>query len=217
MKIRSLALITVIFFSTQARAEQLGSLARQVAEEVSASERFLTPGQQGQVARHLEQIRSILNGSQPQPASPYVCTSRDNDGARPFMIGYKDFANVVRIPGTVLGDLQQCEAGLANARRVFNRLFLCGSRDNDGSRPYMVLALNGKESAVKLNNSASQSTEDCNSIVRSMQVRREGVLYCGSRDNDGSRPFVKMGYRFDGTFDKGNESYNSLAECIRAL
>lgn len=218
MKIRFLALIAVALFTTNARADQLADLARQVAEEVSSSERFLSPVQQGQVSRHLEQIRAILNGGGNQPGpSPYVCVSRDNDGSRPYVIGYKDFATVVRINGTTQNTLEACEQSIASGRRVFNRLFVCGSRDNDGSRPHALLALNGKEPALKLNNGTLNSIEDCQTVVRSMQVRREGVLYCGSRDNDGSRPFVKMGYRFDGSFDKGNESYNSLSDCIRTL
>lgn len=207
----------IAIFSNAARADQLADLAQQVAREVSEKERFLTNEQQSQVARQLNLIRNVLNGGGSPGDRNYVCTSRDNDGSRPYVIGYKDFASVVRIAGTTQSTLEACEQSLSKGRKVFDRLFVCGSRDNDGSRPYALLALNGPAAALKLEKGTMSSIDDCQTVIGSMVTRREGVLYCGSRDNDGSRPFVKMGYRFNGGFDTGNDSYNSLAECIKAL
>lgn len=203
-------------FSKPAHADQLGDLAQQVAREVIEKERFLSGDQQAQISRQLNLIRNVLNGGSPGDRN-YVCTSRDNDGSRPYVIGYKDFASVVRIAGTTQSTLEACEQSLSKGRKVFDRLFVCGSRDNDGSRPYALLALNGPAAALKLEKGTMSSIDDCQTVISSMVARREGVLYCGSRDNDGSRPFVKMGYRFNGGFDTGNDSYNSLAECIKAL
>ncbi len=85
------------------------------------------------------------------------------------------------------------------------------------SSPYRPNALNGATPALKLEKSTLGSLEDCQNAVNTMVVRREGVLYCGSRDNDGNRPYVKMGYRFSGQFETGNESYNTFADCVRAI
>jgi|GEM_PF-4362990 len=211
----SLALLTA--FSNAAQADQLAYLAQQVAREVSEKEPYLSNEQKSQVSRQLNQIRAILNGGGNPGDKNYICTSRDNDGSRPYVIGYKDFASVIRIEGTTQSTLEACEQSLAKGRRVYDRLFVCGSRDNDGSRPFALLALNGPNPALKLEKGTMNAIEDCQTVLSSMVTRREGVLYCGSRDNDGSRPFVKMGYRFSGGFETGNDSYNSLAECIKAL
>jgi len=218
---KTILLVTVSLIASltpSARAGQLADLASFVAGEVSAKERLLSPEQRSQVSRQLNQVLATLNNGGSNPGNrQYVCTSRDNDGNRPYVIGYKDFASVIRIDGTTLNSLEACENAIAKGRKVFDRLFVCATRDNDGNRPYSMMALNGGAPALKMENSTLNTVEDCQSVTASMVVRREGVLYCGSRDNDGQRPFVKMGYRFSGEFERGNEPYNSLADCVRAL
>lgn len=77
--------------SPSARAGQLADLASHVAGEVSAKERFLNPEQRSQVTRQLNQILASLNNGGSNPGNrQYVCTSRDNDGNRPYVkMGYR--------------------------------------------------------------------------------------------------------------------------------
>ncbi len=160
---------------------------------------------------------ALIPTSRAQAGNPsslnYVCVSRDNDGRGPYVFGYKDIANVVRISGTVLNTLEECESGLANARLSEDYLFACVSRDGDGLKPYAFVGLYGANPVLRLRHSNLGNAESCLSSIRSMQVHPEGLVYCGSRDNDGLPPYVRVTYRFTGTYQMGSGEYFTLGEC----
>ena len=199
-----------------AAAGPLTDKAYRVAAQLGTRESSLTPSQQDQIQRSLDNVLAVLNG-QSGPDRSYLCVSRDNDNSRPYAIAYKDFANIVRIPGAIFNSREECERSIASGFRVMDRLFVCATRDNDGSHPYKIVALNGTANALMLQRSVLNTLDECLSATRSMQVRPEGVLYCGSRDNDGSRPFAQTGFKFDGTFVPSREEYNSLSDCNNSL
>jgi hypothetical protein len=215
-KLILLALTTLNLFPALAEAGSLTDRAYQVAAQLGTRESTLSPSQQAQVSRDLDHLLATLN-NQPAPDKSYLCVSRDNDNTRPYVLAYKDFANVVRIPNAAYNSKEECEQSLGAGQRYMDRLFVCATRDNDGSRPFKIVALNGTANALMLQRSVLASLEDCMIATRSMQVRPEGVLYCGSRDNDGTRPFAQTGFKFDGSFVQSRDEYDSLNSCNSAL
>lgn len=211
-KLLLLTITTIFALPTLAEAGSLTDKAYQVAAQLGSHESQLTPTQQAQIGRDLDHVLATLMG----PAIPdksYLCVSRDNDNTRPFVIAYKDFANTVRIPNAAFNSKEECDQALAAGQRYMDRLFVCATRDNDGSRPYKIVALNGTANALMLQRSVMGSMEDCMAATRAMQVRPEGVLYCGSRDNDGSQPFTQTGFKADGTFVQSRDEYPTLNAC----
>lgn len=211
-----LLLLALTLIPALAQAGSLTDKAYQVAAQLGSLESSLTPAQQAAVNRQLDTILASLQ-NQPAPGRNYLCVSRDNDGNRPFVVAYKDFATVTRIPGAVFQSMQDCQQSLSGGQAVGDRLFACASRDNDGSNPYKIVALNGTTNALMLQRSVLRTLEDCLTATRALQTRPEGVLYCGSRDNDGAAPFTQTGYKYDGSFVQSREEYRSLDECNGAL
>lgn len=207
-----LALTALTALPTLAHAGVLTDKAYQVAAQLGTRESTLSPAQQAQVGRDLDHLLATLSG-QPAPDKTYLCVSRDNDNTRPYVLAYKDFANTVRIPNAAFNSKEECEQALSAGQRYMDRLFVCATRDNDGSRPYKIVALNGTASALMLQRSVLNTLEDCMTATRAMQVRQEGVLYCGSRDNDGSQPFAQTGFKYDGSFVQSRDEYNTLNDC----
>jgi hypothetical protein len=211
-KLLTLTLFTLPTLPGLANAGTLTDKAYQVAAQLGTREPSLSPTQQTQVNHELDNLLALLNGQTP-PSHPYLCVSRDNDNTRPFVIAYKDFANTIRISGVVFNSKEECEESLGAGQAVQARFFLCATRDNDGSRPFKIVGLNGSNSATMLQRSVLSTMEDCIGAVRAMQARPEGLLYCGSRDNDGSAPFAQTGLRNDGTYVQSREEYRSLGDC----
>ena len=216
MKLFGLALLFII--PSMASAGPLSDRAYRLAAQIGNMEYQLTPAQSTQINRAFDSIQNALSAP-PAPERNYICVSRDNDNSRPYMFAYKDFANIVRIQGTIINSKEECEKSLAAAARTINRdrAFACASRDNDGSRPFQIVALNGGSTGLSLQRSVLGSLDDCTTATQSMQIRQEGVLYCGSKDNDGSRPFAQTGYRFNGSFEQGRDEYSTLSDCISNL
>ena len=213
---KTLLLLALSLLPSLAQAGTLTDRAYQVAAELGSRESSLSPAQQAAVSHQLDSILATLH-SQPAPGRSYLCVSRDNDNNRPFVLAYKGFADVTRITGAVFNSKEDCEASLQNGQSVGDRFFACASRDNDGSHPYKIVSLNGTTSALMLQRSVLGSLDDCYAATRAMQVRPEGVLYCGSKDNDGTAPYAQTGYKYDGTYVQSREDYRSLSECTSAM
>jgi hypothetical protein len=212
---KKLLLLTLTAFTVLPALAEAGPLtdkAYQVAAQLGSRESSLSSSQQAQVARDLDHLMSVLNGT-PTPDRSYLCVSRDNDNNRPYVLAYKDFANVVRIQSAAYNSMEECQQALANGQRINENLFVCATRDNDGSNPWKMVAINGGSGSVMLQRSVLNTLADCITASRAMQVRPEGVLYCGSRDNDGGRPFAQTGYKLDGTFVQGRDEYETLGDC----
>jgi hypothetical protein len=214
-KLLTLTLLTIPMLPGLAEAGALTDKAYQLAAQLGTREPMLTPAQQAQVNRQLDTLLATLNG-QPSPERAYLCVSRDNDNSRPFVLAYKEFANVVRVNGAVFNSKDECEQSLAAGPRFMDRLFVCASRDNDGMKPYKIVSVNGATATI-LQRSVLGSFDDCTSATRAMQWRPEGILYCASRDNDGNHPYVQTGLKTDGTFVQSREEYQTLNECFSNL
>ncbi len=206
----SLAAIPLI-----ASAGVLTDKAYQVAGQLGSRESTLSPAQQTQVSRHLDGILSALNGTGTE--RNYICVSRDNDNNRPYVLAYRDFAETVRITGAAFDSKQECEQSLGASEYKMGRLFLCASRDQDGNRPYQMVALNGANKASALQRSVLGTMADCQASVHAMKQALEGVLYYGSRDNDGNRPFSPTGLKNDGTYVYGRDQFDTIQACNAAL
>lgn len=221
MKILPLALISLSLLSPLAQA-RLSDEAAELARELRANENSLSSTQEVQISRHLRSIRQVMNSDPANPGRPgensYVCVSRDNDGRDPWMLGVRDFTNVVRISGTVVQTKQECENNLKNSRYIRGGLLTCFSRDNDGRDPWIMNFLGRDNSLIRLNRAVSTSYQDCANTIRDTKVTREGILYCASRDSDGRSPYVIVGYRTDGSGSQvGNETYSSYEQCRSSL
>jgi hypothetical protein len=213
---KTLLLLVISLLPSLAQAGTLTDKAYQVAAQLGTRESSLSPAQQAAVNHQLDSILASLQ-NQPAPGRLYICVSRDNDNNRPFVLAYKGFADVTRIPGAVFNSKEDCEASLQNGQAVGDRYFACASRDNDGSHPFKIVSLNGTTNALMLQRSILSTLDDCFAATRAMQVRPEGVLYCGSRDNDGSSPFAQTGYKYDGSYVQSREDYRSLSDCTSAM
>ena len=112
-------LFAIIFLAQNAQARVSEDAAR-IAQEIAYAEYNLSPNQLMQIDQHLRSIQMVLNngGDNGQDNKNYECVSRDNDGQNPWMLASRDFTNIVRIPGTIVGTKEECERNLGNARKI---------------------------------------------------------------------------------------------------
>jgi hypothetical protein len=221
MKRAFLFLITLTpFFTFEAQAG-VARDAAEVAREVSYAENYLSPSQEIEIQQHLQAIRNVLKGS-PGGSQPgkenYVCVSRDNDGRNPWMLGVRDFTNIVRIPGTVTNTKEDCEKNLNNTRLVRGGLLACFTRDDDGRNPWRMNFLGFDNRLILLDRAITNDYQTCVRTTNDTKITRDGILYCASRDEDGRNPYVIVGYRMDGSGSSvGNETYFTYEQCKAAL
>lgn len=213
---KTLILFTLTLIPALAQAGALTDKAYQVAAQLGSLESSLSPQQRAQVNQQLDALLSSLT-SPPAPSRGFSCVSRDNDNSRPYVLAYKDFTNVTRIRGAVYGSLDECQKSLAASLSVGDYTFACASRDDDGSRPYKIVGATRSPNAFMLQHSVFRTLEDCTAATLAMQQQPEGILYCGSRDNDGAAPFTQTGYKYDGSFVPGRDEYRTLNDCTAAL
>ena len=165
--------------------------ANELAREVQAQAPRLSRAQEQRISAYFAAIRDVLRDREgDRPSDPaYFCTARDNDNRAPWVIGYRDFAELKKVQGTQFSDYNECVAALKESRSVGERTLLCASRDNDGRNPFLIGMIDGEGKLTKLQRSGAQDVSACYAAVRDLRVQRQGILYCGSRDNDGRNPF----------------------------
>lgn len=159
-------------------------------------------------------ILRVGGGGHTVPPIQLQCISRDNDGHEPYMFGRKneDFS-VTPVQGSVLS-LRDCQASIAQTRRVSNYLIACTTRDSDANAPYMAMAIpNSGTAGVKFGVFGGLS--ECLEAVGKAPVSGAFMALCTSRDNDGRAPFVKMVFSsVDGSTRTNPVEYRTLQNCF---
>ena len=208
-----IALLIFTLFSHYAQAD-LVQRARDIARDIGEQSSRLSAEQARSIDAHLLSIRQILEGSgDSDTRADFTCVSRDNDGRAPWQIGRRDFANVIKVPGTAFKDLEECKKSIALAKRVRSTSFVCATRDNDGSGPYLLGVITADNQWKKIENGMTRSLEDCHRELTEALVLKEGILFCGSRDRDGSGPYVSVGVRSNGDVTVGQDAFRTYEEC----
>ncbi|NCN27774.1 hypothetical protein GW915_09380 [bacterium] len=199
----------------------LSELAYEVASEVDLAEYRLSPSQKQEIARNLNDILRSLDGRgrPPREQTRLVCVSRDDDGRAPYMIGVKeDLVTIKKVSKTVIQDKEDCEQIVEKARLARMGTLVCGTRDNDGRSPFILLLLDTKNAVARsLAYSATSSKEQCLAQLNDAVIYRESFGFCGSRDNDGRAPWSIVLVDKDGQTRKGNDTYSSYEECANNI
>ena len=210
------------------RGDRLVEKAQEVTRSIQARNSNLSQSDRRAIAQHLDAIREILrngNGSSyPTPPPPpypgngsgyddaYICVSRDNDGAAPYVMAVRQGLNVVRMRAT-FNSTSACSSAINSMRYVGNKKMMCLSRDNDGSEPYQLVSISGTD--VTAIPRTVSSFSNCNNLLNSLRPdRRNTVVFCTSRDNDGAAPYVAMSLSlYDNSTQVGTEVFSSMSSC----
>ena len=150
--------------------------------------------------------------------SEYKCVSRDNDGARPYILSIRNRSTYeeTKISNLVFSSVADCERAISESTVVARNTFVCSSRDRDGSRPYSLYTLDGSQ-ASKLSLTFS-TVESCKESITKARTTRQVVALCSSRDNDGSRPWSIYTIDHDTrSLSRTPQTYSSVEECFRNL
>ncbi|MCK6597017.1 MAG: hypothetical protein L6Q37_01525 [Bdellovibrionaceae bacterium] len=192
--------------------------SQEIAADLKEEARYLSQDQIQKIARNLESIRRIMNNSSdPTDFPDYSCVSRDNDGRNPYVLGYRNGVDVVRIPGESFSTKEDCQTALASTRQVRRRTLLCVSRDSDGRTPYQLSILDGAK-INKIPYTVSSDKSQCQQTLKELKTQGQNVIFCTSRDNDGRTPYIAISLNLiDISVKKGSETFTNISDCKQFL
>ena len=168
--------------------------AYDIATQIEDNYDQLSGKQRAQLRRVMSRAQAILDGSSLPGggggADALVCTARDNDNRNPWMLGLRDRVQVQKIRGTVVGAKDLCEKTIDTAVVGRNSALACLARDNDGRSPWIIGRIDlNTATMTKINYTSVSSFETCVSTLNQAKVVRDGMIFCGARDNDGRSPW----------------------------
>ncbi len=219
-----LSMILLSSYSYAGTVENISLLLDQIGAALRT-----TPAPQADLLRaeqRLQQVLGLVQGAPgpvptPIPRPDYKqlsCVARDNDNSNPWVIGIKDLQtlSITKIAGTLFTSRPNCEASVAQSKRVFQTQLFCVSRDNDGNNPFILLAFKENADSLRINN--FKSVTDCYDMLVKMKVLGTVALFCGARDNDGVAPFQQFSYNSEThQLNKGAETFQRLEDCYAGL
>lgn len=220
--------LLVSLFSWGASAQQYQSVEQTawlVAQEIQSKSHTLTGQQKAEISHRLNEIRRLLNSSNPYPPAPpppnrppqygenHTCVARDNDDRAPYAIAIREGINVVRLP-IIYRTMAQCQEQLKKASRVHGSVLVCGSRDKDGVAPFIVNLLHGTNH-TELSHTVVRTMAECDELVSKIRPGRDGkAALCLSRDRDGKAPYVPALINVrNGQTEIGSEVFRNVYDC----
>jgi len=90
----------------------------------------------------------------------FTCASRDSDGSRPYSLFILDQRQASRLALTY-SDIGTCKTSLSKSRITREVVALCASRDNDGSRPWVIHTIDRDTRALKKTMETFSTIEEC--------------------------------------------------------
>jgi hypothetical protein len=155
----------------------------------------------------------LQGGGMPPSSRELSCVSRDNDGREPFQLARvnKDFTST-KIPGGVISNAD-CKISIASARKLRSHIVACATKDNDARSPFQAISIS-REGSDNKKFGVFGSIEDCVQSVGRAQLNAQFFAMCGSRDNDGRSPYVRLVLdTTTGNVTKTGDVFNSLQDC----
>lgn len=216
--IRNLTLAVITMISTQALAQVRGphSVAReafQLADELRYNENMLSEKQKVEISQLLRQARQVMMGGGP---SQYICVSRDNDNAQPYVFAIRQGVQTTRIKGEQFSTMQACQDGITKMIPMRNGSSLtCASRDSDGAQPFVIgLIQDGVLS--KFPDTQVSTMDQCRDLMAKavQSLNRGKMTLCVSRDRDGAQPYVAAEIDLQTrSVTKGSDTFSDMNSC----
>lgn len=144
----------------------------------------------------------------------FVCVSRDNDGAAPYVLAQRIGADFTRYEHAVYATQMDCMAA-ANAPVDLGPgpLWICASRDAEGRAPFALVPRAVDPSRPRL---VYGSLSECTDAASLAVHEADGALVCASRDRDGIDPWSIFRIGEDGP-EPTELVFDSVDACYSAL
>ena len=213
------AAVLMILSCSWAHADYFETRTQEVFDDLKQQTSVMSDDQKRQVMGHLLAISQILDSGASDRASSYGCVSRDNDGASPWVIGFKSGINVTRMNETKFSSLSDCQSALSSGRQTPAGLLLCISRDNDGNQPWQMTFVKG-QMVERISQTTMSNFSTCQQTIRRSQYKYilNQLNFCTSRDGDGMNPYVAASIDLASkSLQKGTEMFQSMDACFSFL